>query len=391
MAAACVATPGLTVVVVPLLILKAHWISALQAFGLKVCEFHSRAEVDQAKARGQLLSRTIDPTCTVVVVSADVADYPPFQAALARRASQDDFVVRIVFDEVHNYVIECEFRPALINPFSLRRGIACQYVLLSGTINPTMIPILERQFQLQDPYVIRTSTARRNVRYQIFDEPAVRSDSDAVNWVKTLIASPLWDQFMAPKGSAYILFVPFIPLGLLLAQKLGLKFYRAGNEGTKANPTLNDEIRSQYLEEWQRDGGGIVATGSLGNGFDRANVRAVVFVRPPTTLTALGQGWDRAGRDDKPCLALMLGDHNPNARKARVAHIERLARNKEPDVAGFRVMVKMSSSKTAECVHGALSEHFEGTVRFVSRYSSAVALAYVLNPLTGCTLCGACW
>jgi ATP-dependent DNA helicase RecQ len=95
---------------------------------------------------------------------------------------------------------------------------------------------------------------------------------------------------------------------LTLRQRLGdedIRFYHAG---------LSKELRSE-LENWYFDSDRAVlaATCAYGMGMDKSNIRTVIHYALPSSVEAYLQESGRAGRDRRPCRAILL--YHPEDRK----------------------------------------------------------------------------
>lgn len=361
-AAAAKLTPGLTVVIVPLIVLKPQWVINLRSFHVRVCEFYSAREQQEYKLGPS--SRDISDEAEVVVVSADVAAFSKFQHAMGMRKPRGSFVARIVIDEAQTYVLSGTFRPNLLNPFTLRRQ-AVQLVLLSGTVPPAMVGVLSKTFMLQDPYVVRSGVTRRNVRYVIDRTTHDGSERELKNWLARIIETSIFKQFMDPNPHDKVLiFVPYINLGDALAAFLDCDFHRSLASTRDTNgPSNGHTENARILTKWDNNGGYLVATpGSFGAGVDYCDVRVVLFVLTPVTLIEGDQALNRVGRDGLPALAIILPStttHRPareKMRKEAIAH-------GLPDVGGFDAIETLTSHPlTKECVRGHFTFFLDGVV-----------------------------
>ncbi|KIY60798.1 hypothetical protein CYLTODRAFT_482808, partial [Cylindrobasidium torrendii FP15055 ss-10] len=366
-------TPGITIVSVPFLGLRDQWVKVLDTFQVPTVLFSSKREFDSDPDH---LMRSITSQTKIVVVSSDVAAHTPFIDAMLKVA-QRRLISRIFIDELQAYYLDREFRHPLNLVYAMRKDLPLQLIGLSGTVPPALVEDVTDMFCLERPHVIRTSITRLNVRYKILQAPA--HDSGILATLKTLFASNEWSYFVRPQhqGSGvsdfvnassllpadkFIIFVPFLDLGKVIADEFNLPFYHGSSRTVKtAIPPLTPEQCGHIISDFNRWGSGLVATDALGAGIDIPGVKAVICARTPMSAMAFVQQTDRGGRDDRACLAVLIPDFKAGMREARKLRIQHLADSNKKDIAGYN-LIETVRHGSKQCVRGKMTGLFDEKV-----------------------------
>ena len=233
----------------------------------------------------------------LVIVSAEAActqSFLEYAHYLNRRQQLD----RVVIDECHLTVTASDYRPRMLELGWYIRQLRTQTVWLTATLPPSMEVEFVEHNKLVRPTIIRESTNRPNIKYNISYE--VGPDTLVERAVK-LIRS-VWPRrkIFDHSRDKIIIYCRTRDKVETLASLLGCPSYtsRSGSEDEKAS------IISRWLGD--RDQPVIAATSALGVGFDYPHVRWVVHVDAPGKLTDFSQESGRAGRDGRRAASIVL-------------------------------------------------------------------------------------
>ncbi|KIY60744.1 P-loop containing nucleoside triphosphate hydrolase protein [Cylindrobasidium torrendii FP15055 ss-10] len=372
------ASPGMVVVVVPLLELRNQWADVMAKYGLPAVIFASAREFDLDP---DLHTRSIANQTKVVIVSGDVCAHQPFIDAMVKLGKTRLFT-RIVIDEFHTCYLDQDFRAALALVYAARSGLPVQLITLSGTVPTALVEEATKMLCLVTPQVIRSTITRLNIRYSLW--PSVKNNAELKQRIQQILDSDEWSSFVYDttykaeedhytndkafyeSNDKWIIFVPFLDTGKFLADTFGLPFYHGSNERTKDTVApLTTEERRGILERWQAEGGGIVGTSAMGAGIDMRYVSGIIMAGSPMDACTFVQEVDRAGREDRRALAAIIPDRAPAKRTGRVAKKLLLKERGLPDIAGYATIEKLHDGMT-ECIRGVLTEHFDDTIRTCS-------------------------
>lgn len=279
-----IARGGSTLVVSPLIALMEDQTAKLKAMGFAADQIHSGRSREDARAacrswlRGELDFLTIAPERLAV---------PGFPELLARRPPN-----LIAVDEAH-----CishwghDFRP--------------DYRLLGDRL-PMLRPA---------PIIALTATATVRVQDDIVEQLGMpraqrfirgfRRENlaiEAVECAPSQRASVVRSVLDRPDGTPAIVYVPTRKHADQVAEKLGGRFrcaaYHAGMDAADRS-RVQDAFLSGKLEV-------VVATVAFGMGVDKPDIRTVIHMALPGSVEAYYQEIGRAGRDGKPCRAVLL-------------------------------------------------------------------------------------
>ena len=227
----------------------------------------------------------------MVVVSADMVDVEQFHdyVELLRDRS---LLRRIFVDEAHTVILDASYRRDL-ERLKVLHQYDCPVVALTATLPGVMERWFRRALLLPTAPIIRTSTVKRNIRYQVVrvtntglkkgENLAVQEE--VVRVILRLERTMSGDQ----KGVIYCRSKRACEA---LATTLGVDFYHGG---------MAEEARRTTLARWAQGEGGhrwIVATTGLGTGVDIAGIVSVVHMEQPYGLVDFVQQTGRGGRRD---------------------------------------------------------------------------------------------
>jgi superfamily II DNA helicase RecQ len=220
-----------------------------------------------------------------VVVSADLVEADEFVQYLdhLRRLG----VLKEVFvDESHTVVLDANYRYRLLELMGLQR-YDCPMICLTATLPGFVERRLRQTMLMEEAAIIRASTVKGNIRYQVKETARLGDVGKAVEKVvERLRARMTGDQ----KGVVYS---RTHTEAETMAERLGCDFYHSG--------IAEAHRRQEILDRWMKGVGGIrwiVATTGLGTGIDIAGIVAVVHMGPPYGLVDFVQQTGRGGRRD---------------------------------------------------------------------------------------------
>jgi DNA topoisomerase-3 len=279
-----IARGGTTLVVSPLIALMDDQAGKLQAQGFSAARIHSglgresARETCRAYLRGEL---------DFLFIAPERLRVPGFPELLEKRPPS-----LIAIDEAH-----CishwghDFRPdyRMLAERLPRKGGA-PLVALTATATPEVQRDIVTQLGMREPLHSIHGFRRDNLSVQVVD--ALPSTREA-------LAHQLLTQ---PGRLPAIVYAPTRQRADEMAQSLGRGLralaYHAGMDGAQ-----RERVQTQFLSG-QVDI--IVATIAFGMGIDKPDVRTVLHLASPATVEGYYQEIGRAGRDQKPALAVML-------------------------------------------------------------------------------------
>ena len=293
--------PGTTVVLSPLIALMADQVQALQARGVAATFLASTLPGPEISARLSALARG---QYKLVYAAPERLGSPAFREILRKI-----HVPLLAIDEAH-CISEWghDFRPEYLQIGELVRELA-QARVLACTATATPIvrdEILARLGLHPDdtPQLIQ-GFARPNLALSVREDDDRRSRDRAVDELIThaLARAPGTAPLRSLAIGTAIVYAPTRKAAeqeqaRLAGQGWRCKAYHAG-----LDPAVRERVQDQFTLSALDV---VVATNAFGMGIDRADVRAVVHLAPPSSLEAYYQEVGRAGRDGADAHALML-------------------------------------------------------------------------------------
>jgi ATP-dependent DNA helicase RecQ len=297
-----VLTPGLTVVISPLIALMKDQVDALTTAGIPATFLNSSLEYDDVRERIEGLDRG---AYRLLYVAPERLAIPSFAAQL-----QGWNVSRFAVDEAH-CISEWghDFRPDYRRISDLRERFPdAPFLAFTATATDRVRNDIVERLALRSPRVHVGSFNRPNLTYRVTRK---KRSPDAL--IAFLNARP---------DDAGIVYVG----SRAAADELAKKLTAAGIAALPYHAGLDAAKRSKHQERFIRDKTRVIcATVAFGMGIDKSNVRFVVHYDLPKSVEGYYQETGRAGRDGVPAECLLFFNHGD------VAKFERFIDEKESE------------------------------------------------------------
>ncbi|HKW41540.1 MAG TPA: ATP-dependent DNA helicase RecQ [Gemmatimonadales bacterium] len=278
-------SPGLTLVISPLISLMQDQVAALRRRGIAAAYLNSLLGRDERRA---VLSATLAGSLTLLYVA------PERLGALVGQLTRGGRAVSLLaVDEAH-CIVEWgnEFRPVY------RRLDRYRYLLrdpvtiaLTGSATPAARAEILRVLRIPGAEVVVTSFDRPNLAFCV---ERVADDRARFARIRELIRGV---------AGAVVVYTPTRRLTELVTRAL----LRMGIRAAPYHAGLGAATRRAVLRAFLADRAPvIVATSAFGMGIDKADVRRVLHWGPSRTLEAYYQEAGRAGRDGRPAECVVV-------------------------------------------------------------------------------------
>jgi ATP-dependent DNA helicase RecQ len=276
-------SPGITIVVSPLISLMKDQVDALLGYGISAAllnsslTFEENTEVIEKAKRGEV---------KILYVTPERLALPAFEAILRTLP-----VSLFAIDEAH-CISEWghDFRPDYRNLKLLRQKFPnIPIIALTATATEKVRADIVRQLSLPSPHVFTSSFNRQNLSYEVLPK------KDSFGTILSLIS--------LYKDESIIIYCFSRKDTETIAEKLSKQGYSAGTY----HAGLSADKRRDNQERFIRDDIQImVATIAFGMGIDKPDVRLVIHHSLPKSVEGYYQETGRAGRDGLPSRCVLL-------------------------------------------------------------------------------------
>jgi ATP-dependent DNA helicase RecQ len=295
-------TPGLTVVISPLIALMKDQVDALTTAGIAATYLNSSLDSDEIHERIDGLRRG---AYRLLYVAPERLAMPSFAAEL-----QSLDVARFAVDEAH-CISEWghDFRPDYRRISDLRdRFPKVPFLAFTATATDRVRADIVERLALRSPATHVGSFNRPNLTYRVTRKK--RSPEALIAWLQER------------PDDAGIVYVG----SRATADDLATKLSKAGIAALPYHAGLDAAKRSKHQERFIRDKTRVIcATVAFGMGIDKSNVRFVVHYDLPKSVEGYYQETGRAGRDGVAAECLLFFNH------ADVSKFERFIEEKESE------------------------------------------------------------
>jgi ATP-dependent DNA helicase RecQ len=339
---------GTTLVISPLISLMHDQVAALEARGIAATFLAGTLESGEVRRRMREAARG---AYDLVYVAPERLGAPGFRGLLG-----DLECPLVAVDEAH-CISEWghDFRPEYmqIGPLLAERPKA-RVLACTATATPVVRDeILERLGLPADTPQLVRGFARPNLALRVID---VARQADRQRAVDAALAEAL-DAPGAGRGSA-IVYAPT----RRSAEQEGARLAGAGWRAAVYHAGLDADARDAAQRAFAAGHVEVVvATNAFGMGIDRADVRAVVHLAPPSSIEAYYQEVGRAGRDGRDALGLLLVSPGDVPLRRRLIEAPGDERAPAPEAVRHKWQLFLELLRYAEsgsCRHDAILRYF---------------------------------
>jgi ATP-dependent DNA helicase RecQ len=295
-------TPGLTVVISPLIALMKDQVDALTTAGIPATYLNSSLDYDDVRERIEGLRRG---AYRLLYVAPERLTIGSFAADLERWN-----VARFAVDEAH-CISEWghDFRPDYRRIAELRERFPdAPFLAFTATATDRVRADIIERLALRAPAIHVGSFNRPNLTYRVTRKR--RGPEALIAWLR------------ARPDDAGIVYVA----SRASADELAARLAAAGIAALPYHAGLEQATRARHQERFIRDKiRVVVATVAFGMGIDKSNVRFVVHYDLPKSIEGYYQETGRAGRDGVPAECLLFFNYGD------VAKFERFIAEKESE------------------------------------------------------------
>jgi len=340
--------PGTTLVVSPLIALMHDQVAALQDRGVRATYLAGTVEPDELRRRMSAVARG---EYKLVYVAPERLAHSTLRSMLARLNCP-----LVAIDEAH-CISEWghDFRPdymqigAVLEQLPKARVLAC-----TATATPIVRDeILARLGLPTDTPQLIHGFARPNLALRVIE---IQTKRERGRHVDDLLGENLGVAGHA--GGTAIVYAPTRKSTEEETQRLAVdgwisRAYHAGMEGA-ARDRVQNAFAAGEVEV-------VVATNAFGMGIDRADVRCIAHLAPPSSVEAYYQEAGRAGRDGEDAVCLLLISPGDMALRRYLIESDTDGRAPDPEVVRHKWNLFLELMRWAEgggCRHDAILRYF---------------------------------
>ena len=285
--------PGTTLVVSPLIALMHDQVQALERRGLSATYLSSTLDGDELRRR---MYGVAQGQYKLVYAAPERLTFSGFRALLSQIKCP-----LIAVDEAH-CISEWghDFRPEYLQIGELIRELPdCRVLACTATATPVVRDeILERLGLPSDTPQLIHGFARPNLSLRVAE---INSAAERRRQIDALLAEALGPSGQQP-GTA-IVYAPTRKSTEEEAARLQEAGWRVAAYHAGMTGPDRDAVQSAFIQGQIQI---VVATNAFGMGIDRADVRAIAHLAPPSSIEAYYQEVGRAGRDGQAAYCLLL-------------------------------------------------------------------------------------
>jgi superfamily II DNA helicase RecQ len=275
---------GCTIVVVPLLSLRADLMARCQALGIACVSWESRRPPDEA---------------AIVLVTPESTENPDFHTFLNRQRLLRR-LDRIVIDKCHVILNQQkDFRPAMARLGQLVSA-RTQLVFLTATLPPTTEDMFLQRIQhhCSKVSIYRARTSRRNMAYRVFRPMLPHGvPREPHQWLASAdVLALIRARICQARDGRVIVYANIKSQVNTISRELSCELYYSA--------VLDQTGVLQRFQSGQTCL--IAATSALGMGIDIPDIWYVIHLGRPRTLLDYGQESGRAGRDRLASKAIII-------------------------------------------------------------------------------------
>lgn len=275
-------SPGLTIVISPLISLMKDQVDALTQLGIPAAYINSTISNQEFT---DIIHQLRQGTLKLLYVAPERLDNPSFTSFISQQT-----ISLVAIDEAH-----CvsqwgfDFRPSYRNINHFIDQLAVRPVVASFTATATQLvqKDIVKQLNLKNPEVFINSFDRPNIKFTVL-EPSNRNKAlhQLINHEESMIIYASTRKQVDKLNDN------------LKKQGYKVSKYHAGMTKDERNHAQNDFINDQTNI--------VIATNAFGMGIDKTDVRKVIHYNLPLDLESYYQEAGRAGRDSLEAEAILL-------------------------------------------------------------------------------------